>query len=113
MRRASATAPGKLILLGEHAVVYGMPALAIPVSERRSRADVEINFSGVPRIEAIDTGDVWPPDGIEPSPLNPLADLAQTALRWAVSSAAVIRLSAMCAAVTLPAKTSCEITSLA
>lgn len=41
-----ATAPGKIILFGEHAVVYGKPALAVPINSLNATATVESSRAG-------------------------------------------------------------------
>jgi mevalonate kinase len=53
---SSASAPGKIILFGEHAVVYGRPALAVPVSQIRATVEVEAWPRPGVWIEAPDVG---------------------------------------------------------
>jgi mevalonate kinase len=46
-KRFSASACGKIILLGEHAVVYGRPAIAVPVTQVQATATVEPGEHGL------------------------------------------------------------------
>lgn len=86
MTRASA--PGKVILFGEHAVVYGRPAIAAPVSEARVRVEVTPGEREGIFVEAEDTGEAfWLREAEEGNPLALAVQLTLDALALGSSPA--------------------------
>jgi len=54
MQPVTCSAPGKIILFGEHAVVYGRPAIAVPVFEVRAQVTIEPRSDRRVEIDAVD-----------------------------------------------------------
>jgi len=76
MESATGAAPSKLILLGEHAVVYGHPALAVPLSSPSAHAGIALQ-AGKAQVELVDFDIVWTPftDGMTAEVIRPFARL--------------------------------------
>jgi mevalonate kinase len=74
MRTSSASAPGKIILCGEHAVVYNRPAIALPMGGIRAWVCAEPAASGSGLLfDAPDLGRSW---SLRDAPDDPLSQLA-------------------------------------
>jgi mevalonate kinase len=72
------SAPAKIILCGEHAVVYGSPAIALPLGNLRASATAEPAPRGAGLlIAAPDLGETW---AVAARPEHPLIELALATL---------------------------------
>ncbi len=66
-----ASAAAKVILCGEHAVVYGQPAIAVPLSDVRARATWVQSGTSSLRVHLPDVGETWDwPPGPRDHPLS-------------------------------------------
>lgn len=74
-KSVSAAACGKIILLGEHAVVYGRPAIAVPVTQVQATATIEPSAHGL-LVRAADLD-----RAIDPAnPIDPLSSIVNLTL---------------------------------
>jgi mevalonate kinase len=75
----SASAPGKIILFGEHAVVYARPAMAVPVLQVRAEAAIEPR-AGFVEIDAEDIGRQYALQDAPPE--DPIATMIERTGAW-------------------------------
>lgn len=80
MEKTQASAPGKIILFGEHAVVYGHPAIAAPVTQVRATVTIANSEPAGVRLIAPDLGKAyWLTEAQEHDPLARAVRLVEEA----------------------------------
>jgi len=80
MEQTQASAPGKIILFGEHAVVYGQPAIAAPVTQVRATVTIANSEPAGVRLIAPDLGKAyWLTEAQEHDPLARAVRLVEEA----------------------------------
>ena len=80
MSTAVGEAPGKILLIGEHSVVYSHPAIAIPLRSVNARVESEFTRDGQITLGSDDLGEVARPGQPVPDRLAPLVRLSQRVL---------------------------------
>lgn len=86
------SAPGKIILFGEHAVVYGRPAIAVPVTQVRAKVTISADPAGPRGQVRLTAGDIHLENTLDALPPNdPLA----AAIRCTAEQLGIIQLPAM------------------
>src|ERR671931_241097 len=78
MQVAVGRACGKAILCGEHAVVYGRPAIGVPLAQIYAEAEVREGTGGV-AIVAEDLDQAWMLEELQPE--QPLAHIVRATLQ--------------------------------
>jgi mevalonate kinase len=76
-----ASAPGKIILFGEHAVVYGRPAIAVPVRQVRATAEVIDLQQAAPSRIKLEAPDIRFSEWLHEAIDHPIARIVQLCLR--------------------------------
>ncbi len=92
-----ANAPGKFILFGEHAVVYGQPAIAFPLRQLRATARIDIIPDaprGHVRLHAPDIHyQAWLHEANEENPLRKIVQLTLDEIHAHISPAIEVQVS--------------------
>lgn len=81
VKKYTGNAPAKIILFGEHAVVYGQPAIAAPVGNLRVSATADTSTSGFLTIFARDLGRTYKVKQTKTLSREPLEMICQLILR--------------------------------
>lgn len=81
VKKYTGNAPAKIILFGEHAVVYGQPAIAAPVGSLRVSATADTSTSGYLTIFARDLGRTYKVKQTKTLSREPLEMICQLILR--------------------------------